>query len=280
MKLIDFDEIFNRAMERELLAHAGERTEEEWESAIASAYASFGKTVLRELGKTPVQYFAEMGDGQLVETLKEYILQGVPVPDFLSEELASRGAVPEVLALLRETDEELVLYALNAVGADRRALPRYAEMLAEEGYDEHVKDHLAELLKERADETVEPMLALAGTENAPYALEVLSAVKARDERVYGTLLSAFRGAGEEELPLYAGYLAAYGDERALPALLAEIEREDIGFVAFQELKYAIEALGGEYEKERDFSSDAEYKKIMAATAGADIFGGQGKKPKN
>ena len=60
-------------------------------------------------------------------------------------------------------------------------------------------------------------------------------------------------------------------------LLSEIEREDIGFVAFQELKYAIEALGGEYEKERDFSADEAYKKIMAATAGADIFGRAKKK---
>lgn len=94
MKLIDFDEIFNRAMERELTEHAGERTEEEWESAIADAYASFGRTVLKELGKTPVQYFADMSDAQLCETLKEYILQDVPVPDFLVEELSSRGRCP------------------------------------------------------------------------------------------------------------------------------------------------------------------------------------------
>ena len=35
---------------------------------------------------------------------------------------------------------------------------------------------------------------------------------------------------------------------------------------FQELKFAIEALGGEYNKERDFSSDENYQKIMAAEA--------------
>ena len=169
------------------------------------------------------------------------------------------------------------MYALGALGSDRRAVPRYAAMLGEDAYDEHVKDHLAELLKERADDAADAMLALAKTENAPYALEVLSKVKKRDERVYAVLLSAFRAADEEELPLYAGYLASYGDERALPVLLSEIEREDIGFVAFQELKYAIEALGGEYEKERDFSADEAYKKIMAATAGADIFGRAKKK---
>lgn len=147
-----------------------------------------------------------MSDAQLCETLKEYILQDVPVPDFLVEELSSRGAVPELMALLNETDEELVMYALGALGPDRRAVPRYAAMLGEDAYDEHVKDHLAELLKERADDAADAMLALAKTENAPYALEVLSKVKKRDERVYAVLLSAFRAADEEELPLYAGYL--------------------------------------------------------------------------
>ena len=73
--------------------------------------------------------------------------------------------------------------------------------------------------------------------------------------MYKALLDAFLGADDADAPLYAGYLASYGDERALPSLLSAIEREDIGYVLFQELKFAIEALGGEYDKERDFSND-------------------------
>ena len=57
----------------------------------------------------------------------------------------------------------------------------------------------------------------------------------------------------------------------MPYLLEEIE-EDVGFVAFQELKYAIEALGGEYTKQRDFSADPEYIAVRKASAGTDIFG--------
>ena len=64
----------------------------------------------------------------------------------------------------------------------------------------------------------------------------------------------------------AGYLAAYGDERALEHLLKRIEREDINFVEFQELKYAIEALGGEYDTPRDFTNDKDYLAIEAASA--------------
>ena len=272
MKLIDFDEKFNRKMAEMIEKHAGERTEEEWETAVADAYEKFGDAYMGAIGMTPRQYFAKMGDGQLVETLKEYLLQGVSVPDLLCEAIAGRGVFPELLALLHETDEELVHYALNLIGSDRRALERYVQMLSEEAYDEHIKDALADLLKERADEVTEMVLPLVRGGNAAYALEILSRTQKRDDRVYQALLGAFRNGEEEEVPLYAGYLAAYGDERALPELLKKIDEPEIGFVTFQELKFAIEALGGEYTKERDFSQDESYKKIMEAGVGTDIFG--------
>lgn len=271
MKLIDFDEKFNKKVAEMLEKHAGEHTEEEWEDAIAKAYEKFGDTYMGAIGMTPRQYFEKMTDSGLVETLKEYILQDVPVPDILCGELEKRGASEPLLALLHETDEELVHYALNLIGSDPRALPRYAEMLSEEEYDEHIKDALADLLKESADEAKERILPLVKTESKPYALEILSRCKQKDDRVFEALLSAFRTGEEEEVPLYAGYLAAYGDERALPALQEHIAREDIDFVTFQELKFAIEALGGEYTAQRDFSEDESYKKIMAAGAGTDIF---------
>ena len=272
MKLIDFDEKFNRKIAEMIEKHAGEHSEDEWEDVIAQAYRKFGDTYLAAIGKTPRQYFAEMGDEQLVETLKEYLLQGISVPDLLCEEIEGRGVFPALLSLLHDTDEELVHYALNLIGPDRRALDRYCEMLSEEEYDEHIKDMLADLLKERADDVLERVLPLAGTDNAPYALEILSKTTKRDDRAFNALSEAFAESDDEDKPLYAGYLASFGDDRALPALLAEIEREDLGFVLFQELKFAIEALGGEYEKERDFSSDPAYKKIMAAGGGSDIFG--------
>lgn len=271
MKLIDFDEKFNRRMAKFLEKHAGERTEEEWEDVIAAAYRKFGDTVLAEIGTTPRRYFADMADGQLVETLKEYLLQDIAVPDLLCEELERRGAVPEVLALLHETDEDLVLYAIHFIGADPRAAARYAEMLTEDAYDEHVKEELAENLQAMADAAADALLPLLNGRARDYALDILSHVRERDDRVYSALLNAFRAADEEDIPLYAGYLASYGDERALPALIDAIAREDIGFVAYRELKFAIEALGGSYDEERDFSQDAAFQKVKAAGAETDIF---------
>ena len=49
-------------------------------------------------------------------------------------------------------------------------------------------------------------------------------------------------------------------------MLKRIEDRTIGFVEFQELKYAIEALGGEYDEPRDFTEDKDYIAIEAATS--------------
>ena len=131
--------------------------------------------------------------------------------------------------------------------------------------DAEVKEQVVALLNECADEVKEQALALyqSGKEEES-ALEILSHVTVRDEEVYAALLSAFSDSEEWQLTLRARYLATYGDERALPHLFRKIGDESVGFVEFQELKYAIEALGGEYDEQRDFSSDKDYLRVEAA----------------
>lgn len=95
-------------------------------------------------------------------------------------------------------------------------------------------------------------------------LEILSRAKKRDEGIFRILLDEFLS-DVGRVPMHAGYLAAYGDERALPYLMKKIEDRSIGFVEFQELKYAIEALGGEYNEPRDFSADKDFRTIEDAS---------------
>jgi hypothetical protein len=72
--------------------------------------------------------------------------------------------------------------------------------------------------------------------------------------------------------MHSSYLAAYGDERALTYLLDKIDEDGITYVEYQELKFAIEALGGTYDKERDFSGDPYYEMVKSHGAkGIDIF---------
>ena len=151
MKLIDFDGIFNNKMAKMIEKHAAEHTESEWEDLIADLYKKFGDTPLKELGATPRAYFGAMSESALVETLKEYLLQDISVPDFLCEALEGRDCTEPLLKLLYETDEQLVQYAINLLNTNPKAAVRYAEMLKEDAYDEHVKDSLADMLKPNAD---------------------------------------------------------------------------------------------------------------------------------
>ena len=258
-KLIDFDGLFDEKLTEYMRLNAGKYTERQWESVIPKLYKQFGDTYVAKAKNTPKGYYAAMDDEELVGTLVRHIEEGIPVSDFLCRELESRGCPEALLPLISSENEELVTLAVNAAGENVRAFPAYFDLLAREG-GEDVKDAVCEQMKNGADAAKERALALyaQGVERERM-LEILSRCKQRDDRVFDLLLRAFRTG--DEVPMHASYLAAYGDERALPVLLEYIDRDDINYLEYQELKYAIEALGGEYTRPRDFSEDAYYREI-------------------
>lgn len=264
MKLIDFDGLFDEKLTQYMAENKEKHSEKQWESLIPKLYKKFGDTLIPKLGCTPKEYYARMADTELAQTLLSHLEQDVPVPEFLCSEIESRDNADVLLPLLQSDDAQTVSYAVNLLGDDKRAFEAYFAILTENRLDEDVRSDLTDILRAHADTIKEKALSAykAGVAKV-YMLEILSRVKTRDEEVYAVLLKAFQDADDTSFP--AGYLAAYGDERALPVLLHKIEDRSIGFVEFQELKYAIEALGGEYNEPRDFSSDKDYLAIEAAS---------------
>lgn len=260
MKLYDFDGMFDEKLSEYVSKNEGKYTEEQWEDIIPELYKRFGDTPIKSLGKTPREFYAEMSDTELVKCLRAHLKQGVPVSDFLCSAIESRNAVGLLTPLLDGTKDECE-YAMNLIGADEGVLDKYLSILVESG-DEDMKDRCADFIKENADAVVGRALGYfsAGTDRE-YMLEILSRVRTKREDIFKILLNEFR-ASPDDIPMHASYLAAYGDERALKYLLDKIDEEGINFVEFQELKFAIEALGGEYTKKRDFSDDPYYKIIM------------------
>ena len=137
--------------------------------------------------------------------------------------------------------------------------------------DEEFRNKLIDLVKENADAVKEQALEnYSRGQEKTLMLEILSCVKNRDDRIFDILIKEFRGS--DEVQVLAGYLATYGDERALPYLSAKAEEDGLPYADFQEIKYAIEALGGEYTGERDYSGDPEYELVHSHGApSADIF---------
>ena len=138
-------------------------------------------------------------------------------------------------------------------------------MLQEDSTDADLKSDITDIFKAHADDIKSKALQSYKEGIAVEAmLEILSRVTEKEEEIYEILLRAFLS--YTNIPMHASYLSAYGDERALKYLLEKIEDRSIGFVEFQELKYAIEALGGEYDEPRDFTSDKDYLAIETETA--------------
>lgn len=262
IKIIDFDELFDRKLAEYMEEHVGEHTEKQWEDLIPKLYRKFGDTVLKSIGTTPKQYYAAMSDDELVCALEEHFKQEVAVSDFLCREIESRCCPDALLKLMKEAEGELLTLTVNLAGSSRKALPIYLDILTTTE-DGELKDTVTEYLKGNADAVKERVLALyrEGVERE-YMLEILSRCKQRDDEVFNILINEFRTA-PDDIPMHASYLASYGDERALPALLDYIDRDETNYLEYQELKYAIEALGGEYTKVRDFSCDPYFQEIAA-----------------
>ena len=265
MKLMDFDGLFDEKLSQYMEENKGKYTEKQWENIIPRLYQKFGDTYVAKVKCTPKEYYARMTDEELTATLSVHLKEQIPVPDFLCCEIEGRNCTEALLSLLKSDDGETVSYAINLVGADERAFPDYFSMITENKFDEDIRDAAVENLKENADKATEAALKFYKEGTAKeYMLEILSRAKKRDEGIFRILLDEFLS-DVGRVPMHAGYLAAYGDERALPYLMKKIEDRSIGFVEFQELKYAIEALGGEYNEPRDFSADKDFRTIEDAS---------------
>ena len=267
--MIDFDGLFDEKLTQYMEENKNKYTEKQWEDVIPKLYKKFGDTYVAKIKCTPKEYYGKMTDEQLAETLSAHLREDVPVPEFLCAEIELRGEAETLLPLLKSDDTQTVSYAINLLGDDTRAFDAYFAILTENRLDEDIRSDVTDIFRLHADEvkglvydTYQQGIA------QEYMLEILSRVKEKEERIYETLLQAFLTADETQSPVRAGYLAAYGDERALPHLFKRIEDKSIGFVEFQELKYAIEALGGEYDDPRDFTNDKDYIAIEAAASKA------------
>lgn len=265
MKWIDFDGLFDEKLTQYMSENKDKHTEREWENVIPKLYKKFGDTKIAKIGCTPKEYYARMSDTELVETLSGHLTEDVPVPEFLCAEIETRGVTETLLPLLKKDDVETASYVINLIGDDEKAFDAYFDVLIQGRFTEDVRSDVTDILRLHADEVKARALRLYAEGKAKgYTVEILSRVQEKSDEVYEILLKEFASA--DNVSVVAGYFASYGDERALPHLYKKIEDESIGFVEFQELKYAIEALGGEYNEPRDFSSDKDYLAVEVASA--------------
>lgn len=269
IKTIDIDKLFDKYIEGFVYANIGKIKPEEIEDKIPVLYEEFGNASIKELdGKTPNTFYKEFSAKELLNCLKEHLEKGVPVSDFLCEAITSaENAGEELLNALScdysDNGDEFTAYLMNMISDTGTQVPvsRYLEFITGD-YPENIGELATEFLCKTAENVKESVLNAyesSSGKGRERIVEILSNIK-NDERVFEILVCEFINR-KENIPLYSSYLVKYGDPRAIEKLTEVIESDKIKYSDFEELRFAIEALGGEYNKTRDFSSDSTYKKI-------------------
>lgn len=269
IKIIDIDSLFDKYISGYVYKNIGKVKPEEIEDKMPVLYKEFGSKPLDVLdGKSPETYYASFSAKELLECLKGHIEKGVSVSDFLCEAIRDGDTEDEIVKeLQKDNGEEYTLYLMNILNDknSNKCADRYLEFILWD-YTESVREFATELLCGYADKVKEKILTQykeVCEEKKGNLTEILSHAS-KDDRIFDILIEQFVK-HPKEISLYCSYIARYGDERALPFLLAKIEEEGINYSDFEELRFTIEALGGEYDKERDFSKDAVKKKITGAS---------------
>ncbi len=266
VKIIDLDSLFDKYIEDFVYSNIGKVKPEEIENKIPELYVKFGDEKLKELdGKTPNEFYKGFSGEELLNCLETHLEKDVPISDFLCEAITSNPANEDALvnALNGDKNEEFILYIINMLADMESVKPakRYLEFILWD-YSENIRELATERLSTMAEQVKEEILSQFNEvdEVRKACLTDVIANCKKDDRVFDILIAEF-AKHQENIPLYAAYLAKYGDDRALPFLLTAIEKEKLTYADFEELRFAIEALGGEYTKERDFSKDKTFKKI-------------------
>lgn len=268
-KIVNFDKMFEKAMQSFIDKNIGKYDEKTLENKIAGLYEKFGNNVFAELGGvSPNEYYKTFTATEKINALIKSVETGIPVSDFLVEAIIDdKECEPKLVALLDYGNEELLMYAVNMLSdmGSTCQLKKYIIMALTRSVCDDVLEILQEKLMENADIVRNALLEAYPKMNEfskAYFAAVLSECKVKDDRILPILLDEFL-IHLDNVPEYANMLAKYGDERALDTLYKEIEREDIKYNDFVEMRFAIESLGGEYTKTRDFTSDPVYKKVQA-----------------
>ncbi len=267
IKIIDLDSLFDKYIEGYVYKNVGKVKPEEIENNIPVLYQKFGDEKLVELdGLTPNEYYKNFSVKTLLEALESHLEKGVSVSDFLCEAIVSKTSEHKDLldAISQDKSEQFTLYVMNIIeeaNADFNE-QRFLEFMLLD-YAEPIKELAVEMLAKKSDKIKDRLCAEyenASEKTRAYICEILSYVKLKEDKIFDILVKEFLSRANE-IPFFVNLLARYGDERAVPFIKTVIDREDVSYADFEELRFSLEVFGEVYDKERDFSKDKFYNKI-------------------
>jgi len=272
MNCIDFDKKFEDYM-RVWVKNNAEKYKNNMdviEAMMPEIYMSFLSRPATWLGgKAPQAYFEQYDDaGMLVDWMCQYYKEKKPVPDLLLERITELGDAAEKALLTlpfgKKVHEEAALTAISLLREMESTAPmqQYIDFIVSLDEPDEKGDMCAESLLSMGEEAV-PSMINALPQAKPAGRDIFADILSNypgDDRIFNLLMERFQNA-QDQKALFASYLAKFGDERALPALMGAALDDHINYLDYVEVVNAIEALGGERPPERDFSGDPYYESL-------------------
>lgn len=273
--MIDFEARFAAYLRAQL--REGQLAEDDLAERIEELYAAWEREPQDFLdGKSPAAYFEDWPGDRALSLLRDYYRADIAPPQGLFARIHDDAPLSLLMELLSEEGAPL---PLREYAADILTHLRHAPALA------FFRKSLLEAPLQEMASRWHHALRQAEAEGA-LALWALREYPAASREAQRRLLDFFADSGLEEardyaldwfreeeedaqLPYAASLLARAamaGDAEALEALYGRLG-EDTGYVAYHEICYAIEALGGVMpDVEPDFSSDDDYQAIAQLRA--------------
>ena len=272
MKCIDFDKQFERYT-RDWMEKNAEKYNNNMdtiEAMMPEIYMEFLSMPAQWLeGDSPEAYFEQYDDAEfLIDWMCAYYEQDIPVPDLLLERITALGEEAEELLLKLpfnpDVPHEAALTAISLLGELESIAPMkaYIDFIAALEEPDEKADMCAEALLAMGFCVVEPILAVldhAKEAARDIFADILSNYPG-EEKTFALLLERFQNCDDRKA-LFASYMAKFGDDRALPVLLAAAMDENTNYLDYVEIVSAIDALGGERPAEREFHGDPYYESL-------------------
>ncbi len=262
MKIIDFDKLFEQYVSNFLNANKGKYTVEEIEDIYPKLYEKFSQIKIKNIGgKTPNEYYKD-NKNNLLQILQAHVRNDISVNSFLQEAISSYVDESVLLDNLNVNfDSNYLIEIINVLNLKgiKTGFNRLIDILLSKNSEEDLVNLVVDILCDNAD-AVKNELCKLNVENDKMVCvgEILSCVNEKDDNVFNKLKDLLLIDSEHTIE-YCSFFIKYNDERILPYLYEIIDSETINYTTFKELKIAIEWLGGNYDKERDFSFDPTYK---------------------
>ncbi len=258
-QLIDFDAQFNEYMDSwaDKLLKEGKKAED-IEALIPEAYQKWAEKAIK--------YFDDVESSELVKMLGAYLDEDINVPDILidkiTEDISCEKAVYELFLEERSDNDRVML--MNILSDMGSMLPiRENINLLCLSESEELAEAAAEALKYSGVEAQKEILEAYNDERDIDVKEKLIYVLVYSEPKVEGLADKLIELMNESVNrgIIAGMMSFYGDDKCLPILKIAENAEGINYIDYVEICDAIEALGGETKREREFDGDEYYEMI-------------------